>query len=167
MKRNFIIGLVAASVIAGFTACSDDATVPSTMIDQSTVTSVSKPGEVVFHWTNPENPDYYYIKVKYNDPVKGEVVKTASAYADSIVIDGLYAKYGTLDYQFSAVSRDGGETSSFTVSAQAGPVAPAMISGPMTRKPARVLSKTLLMATTTLTSTWLGTIPRLSRIILW
>jgi hypothetical protein len=127
MKRNFIIGLVAASVIAGFTACSDDATVPSTMIDQSTVTSVSKPGEVVFHWTTPENPDYYYIKVKYNDPVKGEVVKTASAYADSIVIDGLYAKYGTLDYQFSAVSRDGGETSSFTVSAQAGPVAPSVV----------------------------------------
>ena len=45
---------------------------------------------------------------------------------DSIVIDGLYAKYGALNYQFSFVSRDGGETVPFTVSAQAGAVKPTV-----------------------------------------
>lgn len=121
--KKIIVSLLAATVLAGFSSCSDDdKTVPSVMIDQNTVTSVAKPGEIVFHWTKPTNPDYYYIKVKYNDPAKGVVVKNASSYADSLVIDGLYAKYGKIDFQFSGVSRDGGETTPFTVSAQAGAV---------------------------------------------
>lgn len=125
--KKIIYSLLAASLLAGLTACSDDdKTVPSSVFDQSSVTSVAKPGEVVFHWTKPTDPDYYYVKVKYDDPQRGEVVKNASAYADSIVIDGLYAKYGALKYQFSFVSRDGGETAPFTVSAQAGAVAPTV-----------------------------------------
>ena len=125
--KKIIYSLLAASLLAGLTACSDDdKTVPGSIFDQSSVTSVAKPGEVVFHWTKPTDPDYYYVKVKYDDPQRGEVVKNASAYADSIVIDGLYAKYGALKYQFSFVSRDGGETAPFTVSAQAGAVAPTV-----------------------------------------
>lgn len=127
MMKNIIKGLTVAALLVSFTACSDDETVPSRMIDANTVTSVSKPGEVVFHWTKVTDPDFYYIKVKYNDPAKGEVTKTASAYADSLAIDGLYAKYGKLDFQFSGVSRDGGETAPFTVSAQAGAVAPSVV----------------------------------------
>ena len=125
--KKIIYSLLAASLLAGLTACSDDdKTVPGSIFDQGSVTSVAKPGEVVFHWTKPTDPDYYYVKVKYDDPQRGEVVKNASAYADSIVIDGLYAKYGALKYQFSFVSRDGGETAPFTVSAQAGVVAPTV-----------------------------------------
>lgn len=125
--KKIIYSLLAASLLVGVTACSDDdKTVPSSVFDQGSVTSVAKPGEVVFHWTKPTDPDYYYVKVKYNDPQKGEVVKNASAYADSLVVDGLYAKYGALDYQFSFVSRDGGETAPFTVSAKAGAVAPTV-----------------------------------------
>uniref|UniRef100_UPI003FEF178D DUF4959 domain-containing protein n=1 Tax=Prevotella sp. TaxID=59823 RepID=UPI003FEF178D len=125
--KKIVYSLLAASLLAGLTACSDDdKTVPSSVFDQGSVTSVAKPGEVVFHWTKPSDPDYYYVKVKYDDPQKGVVVKDASAYADSIVIDGLYAKYGALNYQFSFVSRDGGETAPFTVSAQAGAVKPTV-----------------------------------------
>lgn len=50
----------------------------------------------------------------------------ASTYADSIMIDGLYAKYGDLTYTFTAVSRDGGEKALFTKTATAGYV-PAVI----------------------------------------
>lgn len=50
----------------------------------------------------------------------------ASTYADSIMIDGLYAKYGDLTYTFTAVSRDGGEKALFTKTATAGKV-PAVI----------------------------------------
>ena len=125
--KKIIYSLLAVFLFAGLTACSnDDKTVPSSVFDQSSVTSVAKPGEVVFHWTKPTDPDYYYVKVKYDDPQKGVVVKNASAYADSIVIDGLYAKYGALNYQFSFVSHDGGETAPFTVSAQAGAVTPTV-----------------------------------------
>ncbi len=125
--KKIIYSLLAASLLAGLTACSDDdKTVPGSIFDQGSVTSVAKPGEVVFHWTKPTDPDYYYVKVKYDDPQKGVVVRNASAYADSIAIDGLYAKYGALNYQFSFVSRDGGETAPFTVSAQAGAVAPTV-----------------------------------------
>lgn len=120
--KNIFKGFAVAALLVSFTACSDDSTVPSQMIDASTVTTVSKPGEVVFHWAKVTDPDYYYIKVKYNDPAKGEVMKTASAYADSLVIDGLFAKYGKIDFHISGVSRDGGETTPFTVTAQAGAV---------------------------------------------
>ena len=80
----------------------------------------------MFHWTTPENADFYYIKVAYDDPVKGHRVLNASTYADSIMIDGLYAKYGDLTYTFTAVSRDGGEKALFTKTATAGKV-PAVI----------------------------------------
>lgn len=103
-------------------ACSDDdKTAPAVNIEEQTVTIDSlQPGKVVFHWTTPEHPDYYYIKVAYDDPAKGHRVLNASAYADSIMIDGLFAKYGKLAYTFTAVSRDGGEKVLFTKNAKAG-----------------------------------------------
>ena len=73
--KKIVYSLLAASLLAGLTACSDDdKTVPSSVFDQGSVTSVAKPGEVVFHWTKPSDPDYYYVKVKYDDPQKGVVV---------------------------------------------------------------------------------------------
>lgn len=120
--------LMAVVLVGTLASCSDDdKTTPRVNIDESTVTVDSKqPGKVVFHWTTPENADFYYIKVAYDDPVKGHRVLNASTYADSIMIDGLYAKYGELTYSFTAVSRDGGEKALFTKTATAG-VVPAVI----------------------------------------
>ena len=120
--------LMAVALVGTVASCSDDdKTTPRVNIDESTVTVDSKqPGKVVFHWTTPENADFYYIKVAYDDPVKGHRVLNAITYADSIMIDGLYAKYGDLTYTFTAVSRDGGEKALFTKTATAGYV-PAVI----------------------------------------
>lgn len=120
--------LMAVALVGTVASCSDDdKTTPRVNIDESTVTVDSKqPGKVVFHWTTRENADFYYIKVAYDDPVKGHRVLNASTYADSIMIDGLYAKYGDLTYTFTAVSRDGGEKALFTKTATAGYV-PAVI----------------------------------------
>ena len=127
MKKTLIKMLMAVALIGGMASCSDDdVTVPKNTIDQATITYNTRPGSVIFHWTKPENPDYYYIKVKFNDPKKGERIVNASAYADSLEIDGLYAKYGNLDYTFTAVSRDGGESAPFTVQAKAGAVLPSI-----------------------------------------
>ena len=114
--------LAAVALVGTMAACSDDdKTAPAVNIEAQTVTIDSlQPGKVVFHWTTPEHPDYYYIKVAYDDPVKGHRVLNASSYADSIMIDGLYAKYGELAYTFTAVSRDGGEKVLFTKNAKAG-----------------------------------------------
>ena len=114
--------LAAVALVGTMAACSDDdKTAPAVNIEEQTVTIDSnQPGKVVFHWTTPEHPDYYYIKVAYDDPVKGHRVLNASSYADSIMIDGLFAKYGKLAYTFTAVSRDGGEKVLFTKNAKAG-----------------------------------------------
>lgn len=119
---------MAIALVCSVTSCSDDdQTLPKVNIEESSVTTDSKqPGKVVFHWTIPENPDYYYIKVTYDDPVKGHRVLNASSHADSLMIDGLYAKYGDLEYSFTAVSRNGGEKPLFTKKAKAGYV-PAVI----------------------------------------
>lgn len=120
--------LMAVALVGTVASCSDDDnTIPQVNIEESTVTiDNSQPGKVVFNWTKPENPDYYYIKVEYDDPVKGHRVLNASSYADQITIDGLYAKYGELLYKFTAVSKDGGEKALFTKTAKAGYV-PAVI----------------------------------------
>ena len=114
--------LAAVALVGTMTACSDDdKTAPAVNIEEQTVTIDSiQPGKEVFHWTIPANKDYYYIKVAYDDPAKGHRVLNASSYADSIMIDGLYAKYGELAYTFTAVSRDGGEKVLFTKNAKAG-----------------------------------------------
>lgn len=119
---------MAIALVCSVTSCSDDdQTLPKVNIEESSVTIDSKqPGKVVFHWTIPENPDYYYIKVTYDDPVKGHRVLNASSHADSLMIDGLYSKYGDLEYSFTAVSRNGGEKPLFTKKAKAGYV-PAVI----------------------------------------
>ena len=119
---------MAVALVGTVASCSDDDnTIPQVNIEESTVTiDNSQPGKVVFNWTKPENPDYYYIKVEYDDPVKGHRVLNASSYADQITIDGLYAKYGELTYSFTAVSKDGGEKALFTKTAKAGYV-PAVI----------------------------------------
>lgn len=120
--------LMAVALVGTVASCSDDDnTIPMVNIDESTVTIDNKqPGKVVFHWTKPENPDYYYIKVEYDDPIKGHRILNASSGADSIMIDGLYAKYGDLNYSFTAVSKDGGEKALFTKTVTAGFV-PAVI----------------------------------------
>ena len=122
MKKTFIKLLMAVALVGTMASCSDDdKTTPKVNIEESSVTvDSSQPGKVVFHWKTPENADFYYIKVAYDDPVKGHRVLNASTYADSIMIDGLYAKYGELAYSFTAVSEDGGEKALFTKTAKAG-----------------------------------------------
>lgn len=128
MKKTIIKVLMAVALVGTVASCSDDDnTIPQVNVEESTVTiDNSQPGKVVFNWTKPENPDYYYIKIEFDDPVKGHRVLNASSYADQITIDGLYAKYGELPYKFTAVSKDGGEKYLFTKEAKAGYV-PAVI----------------------------------------
>ena len=72
-KKTFIKLLMAIALVCSVTSCSDDdQTLPKVNIEESSVTIDSKqPGKVVFHWTIPENPAYYYIKVTYDGPLQG------------------------------------------------------------------------------------------------
>lgn len=120
--KKLYIGLLAMVAFMGNVACSEDEGPAPTVIEGTSITTVSKPGQVILHWTIPTDPNYYYVKVKYNVPGKGECVRMASAYADSLLVDDLYAKYGSIDFTVTTVTRQGAESAPYTVSAQAGRV---------------------------------------------
>ena len=127
MKLNKLyIGLLATAALLGNAACSEDNGPAPTVIDGATVTTEARPGEVILRWITPAEPNYYYVKAKYNVPGKGECMRTASVYSDSLLVDGLYAKYGPIDFTLTTVTREGEESAPFVVTAQAGKVAPTI-----------------------------------------
>ena len=110
------------AILLAFTisACSEDST-PPTSLDESTLTTESGPGSVTIHWDIPEAADYHYVRVNYSTPDDGACMKTASIYSDSVLIDNLLARYGTIDFAVCTVSRDGTEGNTYHISAQAEP----------------------------------------------
>ncbi|MDE5611614.1 MAG: fibronectin type III domain-containing protein, partial [Odoribacter sp.] len=72
------------------------------------LTAESTPGRIVLRWNTPEEANIHYIEVKYYDPLlKKEVMRTASAYADSIEIPDTRAKYGEYHFTVQSISTTG------------------------------------------------------------
>lgn len=127
IKHIIPIALVVFALTGVMSSCSDDNGPAPTAIDGTSITSKSEPGKVILKWPQAaDSTSYYYVKVTYNVPGVGECMKTASVYSDSIVIDGLYQKYGNINFNITTVSKGGAESAPVTVSAQAGRV-PASI----------------------------------------
>lgn len=125
-KYIFAAGIAALTLITT-ASCSDDDKGPApTAIESASVTTKSIAGGIILKWTVPTDANYYYVKVKYNVPGKGECTRLASVYSDSLLVDGLYQKYGNIDFTVSTVTKQGAESTPFVVSAQAGRV-PAVI----------------------------------------
>lgn len=111
--------LTIASVIF-LGACSEEST-PPTSLDKSSITTQSGPGSVTIYWDIPDEANYYYVRVNYSTPDDGDCMKTASIYSDSLLIDNLLARYGSIDFAVCTVSRDGTEGNTYHISAQADP----------------------------------------------
>lgn len=109
--------LTIASVIF-LGACSEEST-PPTSLDESSITTQSGPGSVTIYWDIPDEANYYYVRVNYSTPDDGDCMKTASIYSDSLLIDNLLARYGSIDFAVCTVSRDGTEGNTYHISAQA------------------------------------------------
>lgn len=126
LKYIYAAGLAALTLITAASCTDDDKGPAPTAIASTSVTTKAIEGGVVLKWTVPTDANYYYVKVKYNVPGKGECTRLASVYSDSLLVDGLYEKYGKIDFTVSTVTKQGAESTPFIVSAQAGRV-PASI----------------------------------------
>lgn len=130
-SRIFIGGIAtAAMALSLLAACSDDEgkTIPKEQVSQESWRYTQEPGAIIFRWTPAAKADFRYMRVSFTHPRTGERVwRNASAKSDSLRVDGLYAKYGEIDFGISFVSADGGETpTAYTVKAQAGAVEPSI-----------------------------------------
>lgn len=85
-------------------------------LDAASFKVESRVGNVKITWDKPEAPDYQTIKFTYTHPdTKKEHVRLASAYSDSIVVDGLFKRLGMIDFTVRPVSKTGVEGASFKI----------------------------------------------------
>ena len=85
--RNKYKYLFAALSFVGlsFTSCSEEATIVPA--DVENLRAESHPGYIILRWDTPEESSIRQIKVKYyDDRLKMDVQRSASAYSDSILI---------------------------------------------------------------------------------
>ena len=103
-KYMMCIGLLALCLAS----CDEnkESVIPAELTNLSISTD---PGTITLHWAVPEDmASIRYIQVKFYDPrLKKDVLKTASAYSDQIVISDTRKKYGDYTFKIQTVSRTG------------------------------------------------------------
>lgn len=103
--KKFIYSILGCALL--FTACSDDET-HITPSDISNVSHISRPGAVLLRWDVPADSNYFYVKVSYHDPWTNQnVLKLASVYSDTIVIDNMLKRFGKYSFTLQTVSSTG------------------------------------------------------------
>ena len=122
MKRLFIYSALALAT--AFTSCKKDDLGPAaTYLDSNTFSATAKEGAVKLQWAIPDNANYKYVEVKYNHPgTKKEHTRLASVHADTILIDGLLAAYGNIEYRLTPVTKTGNRGTTQKIVAQCLPV---------------------------------------------
>lgn len=106
MKKIFI-SLTFMLSMFGMYSCSEDSgsdIIPSDVANLRADTQ-NKPGFIVLRWDTPDNQTIKYIQVTYHDYLSGkEVLRSASAYADSILIPNTRKKFGEYEFHVQAFS---------------------------------------------------------------
>lgn len=116
--KYWIMALLAMACVS----CADDDGVTPVALDSTTITTTAGPGQITLSWNIPDEANYYYVRVRYTNPESGQLVmKTASVYSDSMVIDDLLARYGEIEYEVCTVSKDGTESEPYFIKAQCEP----------------------------------------------
>lgn len=139
MKAKHIYHLAAAALLAGFVSCQEKGGIAPVALDASSIYAEAQEGQVTLHWNIPAKADYHYVQVNYTLPEDDfgnpvECMRTASIYADEMVIDGLLARYGAIEYTIRTVSYDGTPSPETRISAQCLPVQPTIafaVEGPL------------------------------------
>ena len=92
-----------------FNGCNDkgEKIVPAALTGLSIASD--SPGTITIRWSLPNNVESIrYIRVDYYDPrLKKDVLKTASVYSDSMVINDTRLKYGEYTFKVHTVSPSG------------------------------------------------------------
>lgn len=109
------------------TGCNDESGItPGEITD---LRAESTPGCILLRWNTPEEANIRYIEVKYYDPLlKKEVMRTASAYADSIEIPNTRAKYGEYNFRVQCVSSTGDRSAMQNIVKVSEPAVPTYVS---------------------------------------
>ncbi len=107
----------------GFVSCQkNEPSVKPTNIDQSSLTAKSDPGSVLLKWAVPQDSNYRLVRITYQTPdMDKPSIRNASVYSDSIRIDGLLARHGSIEFKLTPISSTGTEGNTISVSAQAEP----------------------------------------------
>lgn len=107
----------------GFVSCQkNEPSVKPTNIDQSSLTAKSDLGSVLLKWAVPQDSNYRLVRITYQTPdMDKPSIRNASVYSDSIRIDGLLARHGSIEFKLTPISSTGTEGNTISVSAQAEP----------------------------------------------
>ena len=109
MSKHIFKYMFAGVMALAVMSCDKESVTIPVSLDQQSITATPGEGTVTIGWSIPNNPDYQYVRVTYTIPETGkEFMKSASPFADEIVIDHLLARYGTIDFKIETVSEDGG-----------------------------------------------------------
>lgn len=130
--RNFIILAALMFIVA---SCKEEGpSYPAPLpIDQSTLRIEALPAQVIIRWNNPENANHYYTELSYVRPDETsatgtkECIRLASLYADSIVVNNLLNRYGSITYTLTNVSRDGQRSASVSIDGTADKAVTTMV----------------------------------------
>ena len=119
--KKVIISMMLASL--GFVSCQkNEPSVKPTNLDQSSLTAKSDPGSVLLKWAVPQDSNYRLVRITYQTPdMDKPSIRNASVYSDSIRIDGLLARHGSIEFKLTPISSTGTEGNTISVSAQAEP----------------------------------------------
>ena len=88
------------------------------------ITSTPLPGQIQLNWEVPEDADFTYMKIWYNDPLqKKTVYKIASRNSSEMLIDDTRARFGEYEffYQTFNAKDEGSEVGSFKALSGAAP----------------------------------------------
>ena len=109
MSKSFIRLAACCLAASAIIACNDDGGVTPVSLDPASLKAEPAPGKIILRWNIPADADYRLVRVCYQLPDRS-CMRTASVYADSMVVDNLLARYGDIDFSFTTVSADGTES---------------------------------------------------------
>lgn len=99
----------------------------------SNIRAQSLPGEILLEWDVPADSSFYYVQIKYFDPLLDkEVAEVVSIYADELLVDNTRAKYGDYEFTFQTFNAKNEGGTPVTIKAKSG-VAPIQESMTSTR----------------------------------
>lgn len=88
------------------------------------ITSIPLPGQIQLNWEVPEEADFTYMKIWYEDPLqKKTVYKIASKNTSEMLIDDTRARFGEYEFYYKTFNAkdEGGEVYSFKALSGAAP----------------------------------------------
>jgi chitobiase len=121
--NKIFIALMLGSLALVSSCKKEDLGAKPTDLDQASITAEPGPGSILLKWSIPQGADYRYVRVSYTNPATNKpAMRLASIHSDTLRVDGLLARYGTIEFKICPIGEKGAEGTTHTISAQAKPL---------------------------------------------